>query len=106
MAVQTSGYAIVTIPAGQTSTPEIIVPERHDMVGIASPAVLPENVFIEVSERSEGTFSILQNGGVDIQCFAGKSLAIAQMPYEVFRLRATVAVAADRAFRILMKKRS
>lgn len=106
MAQPTGNYTVVTILSGTQNSPEIRTPEHFDMMGIAAPAALPETVTVEIAERSEGTFNTLQSGGVDITIAAGKAIVLTQMPYSVFRLHAGVAVAADRTFRVVMKKRN
>lgn len=96
-------YGVVTITSGQTSSPEVIVPERYVMVGILAPATLPEVVTVQVAERSGGTFRALQSAGADVTIAASKAIVVTNMPFSTLRLTAGAAVAADRTFHYVMR---
>jgi hypothetical protein len=82
--------------------------ERMDSLTFLAPAVLAETVNIQVANKDgavDSDFKTLQSGGADIAIAAGKAVTVTDLAAKEIRLRATVAVAADRTFGVVGAER-
>ena len=100
----------LTILSGQTESAELVLHgaggARALSINIISPGTLPETVNIELGNGVGGTYGRLRSGATDIALAAGKSDMLDSIVAETFKLVATGATAADRAFIIMRANRA
>lgn len=93
----------VTIPSGASVSRSVkAVSEYADanLIGIISPATLPDTVTIQVS-HDDVTYATLNNGTADVAApAAGKAGVYDQLVFPYWRLSAAANVAADRTFKV------
>jgi hypothetical protein len=93
---------LVILSGTQNSRSVAAVYETADanLIGILSPATLPDTVTIEVS-HDDTTFATLNNGTADVAApAAGKACVYDQLVFPYWRLHAAAPTAADRTFKV------
>lgn len=98
--------ATLTIASGQTDSNVLDYADMrmYDGLVVGAPAVLSETVNPKVS-FDKSTYRILRSGGTAIAHSAGAADVIRVIPGMAFKLVATSAVGADRAFEIYAYRR-
>ena len=89
----------LTIASGAQASGEYYSPGGVRLMTLLAPSTLPESVTLQKAESTGGTFRTFQDVGVSVSVSAGMARTVV-VSGGFYRLYASVAVAANRAFTV------